>query len=153
MLCTLAASDAPAIRPDPDPALELEVRIAGGTRLSSAELASVAAPAPVTCPTCHGVLSEMKTGPLRYRCQTGHAFSPDAALQAQQHYVDEAVLIALRMMEERLTLVSRMADEARELGRGAIAEVYEGRAQEYERYAATLREAASRTLTMELAAE
>lgn len=150
-LCELARSPAPPFEGKPDPSLELEVRIAGGVRSGSEALARVADPTVLTCPTCHGVLSELKTGPLRYRCQTGHAFNAGSALAAQQNGVDEALLIALRVMEERVTLVSRMAKEAREHGRDSLAEVYERRAQEYDRYAVTLRDAAARTLDPALA--
>jgi two-component system chemotaxis response regulator CheB len=150
-LAEFARSPAPARMALPDPALDLEVRIAAGAPLGSMTLAAVAEPTTLTCPTCHGVLSELKTGPLRYRCQTGHAFTPEAALDAQQSDVDEALLIALRVMEERVTLVTRMANEAREQHRNAIAELYERRVNEYSRYATTLREAAVRVLLPEAA--
>ena len=45
-------------------------------------------------------------------------------------------------MEERVTLVTRMAEEARSTGRNVVAELYERRAEEYGRYASVLREAA-----------
>jgi two-component system chemotaxis response regulator CheB len=123
--------------------LELEVRIALGARLGAERLSSIADPAPITCPHCAGVLSEIKgEGPLRYRCQTGHAFTAEAALAAQETEVDDALRIALRVVEERATLVTRMAAEARALGRLAVAELYEARTAEYGRYAAALREAA-----------
>jgi two-component system chemotaxis response regulator CheB len=149
-LTELAGSPAPAVELPPDPTLELEVRIAAGARLGSARLGDVAAPTTLSCPTCHGVLSELKSGPLRFRCQSGHAFTPEAALRAQETDVDEAVLLALRVMEERVTLVARMASEARERGRIAIAEVYEKSASQYEGYADTLRRAAARLLTPEM---
>lgn len=129
--------------------LELEVMIALGRRLGSERLAAMASPSPLSCPHCHGVLSQMETeGPLRFRCQTGHAFTAEAALIAQEAEVDEALRIALRVMEERCTLVTRMARDARAQGRRAVAELYEARAAEYERYASTLREAATVSLRL-----
>jgi two-component system chemotaxis response regulator CheB len=148
-LIRYAASHAPPHPAPPDATLELEVLIAGGAAPGAAALSRVATPTAITCPTCHGVLSELNERPLRYRCQTGHAFTPEAALQAQQTDVDEALVIALRVMEERVNLVTRMGREAREQGRNAIAELYEGRAEEYGRYTATLRRAAIQTLTPE----
>jgi two-component system chemotaxis response regulator CheB len=142
LLVGLAGRPAPE-SPPPDPTLAFEVRVAAGVGPPPEELASFAAPSRLTCPHCHGVLSQVEmAGPLRFRCQTGHAFSAEAALAAQQRDVDEAVLVALRVMEERCALVSSMAREARESGRNAVAELYETRAEEYGRYAATLREAA-----------
>jgi two-component system, chemotaxis family, protein-glutamate methylesterase/glutaminase len=131
----------------PDPELDLEVRIALGSRLGSTRLRQLAEPSALSCPHCHGVLSELRTpGPLRYRCQTGHAFTAETALAAQQNEIDEALMIALRVMEERVTLTQRMGHEARNQGRDAMAETYEVRADEYSRYAAVLREAAVRAV-------
>ena len=131
----------------PAPGLDLEVRIALGARLGSNALEHLATPSTLSCPHCHGVLSELQTaGPLRYRCQTGHAFTAESALAAQQGEVDEALMVALRVMEERVTLTRRMGREAREQGRNAMAETYEARAEEYDGYAATLRGAASRAI-------
>ena len=79
--------------------------------------------------------------PLRYRCQIGHAYTAEE-LAAQTERVDEAVRLAMRIIEERVVLVERMARDARATGRGAVAELYERRAHEYQGYATTLREAA-----------
>jgi two-component system chemotaxis response regulator CheB len=146
-----APADAPA-----SPELDLEVRIAMGARLGSATLGRLAEPSALSCPHCHGVLSEMQTpGPLRYRCQTGHAFTAETALAAQQGDIDEALMVALRVMEERVTLTRRMCREARDQGRNAMAETYEARADEYARYAGVLREAAIRAVAppVDIAAE
>ena len=95
-----------------------------------------------------GVLSEIKgSRPLRFRCQIGHGYTAEL-LASRIDEVDEAVRIAMRIMEERVTLVTRMADDARQGGRRAVAELYDARAQEYRRYAATLRDAATASLRM-----
>jgi two-component system, chemotaxis family, protein-glutamate methylesterase/glutaminase len=142
LLVELAAQPAEATAPASED-LELEVRIALGARLGAEGLSGIAKPSPITCPHCSGVLSEIKgVGPLRYRCQTGHGFTAEAALAAQENAIDEALRIALRTIEERTSLVTRMGEDARAQGRTAVAELYEGRAREYEGYAVTLREAA-----------
>jgi two-component system chemotaxis response regulator CheB len=125
------------------PELELEVRVAAGVYVGSDKLMTFARPSTISCPSCHGVLSEVKDGgPLRYRCQTGHAYTADAALRDQEGQVDEALRLAMRLMEERHALVERMGREARAQGRSAVAELYEKHAEEYRRYAQTLRRAA-----------
>lgn len=147
LLVELVRSDAGPERERP-PGLELEVRIAAGARLGSARLREIAEPSPLSCPDCGGVMSEVSTGrPLRYRCQTGHAQTAEVMAAANEE-VDEAVRIAMRVMEERVTLVTRMAQDARATGRAAVAELYEERAAEYGRYAATLRNAAVLSLRM-----
>ena len=127
---------------EPPRGLELEVQIAAGTRLGAETLRKIADPSAISCPDCQGVLSEIRgEQPLRYRCQIGHAMTAEVLASRQEH-VDEAMRIALRMMEERVTLVTRMAQDARSSGRSAVAELYEARAEEYGRYATILREAA-----------
>lgn len=124
------------------PGVALEVEIAAGSRLGAETLREIADPSPISCPECHGVLSEMRDGsPLRYRCQIGHAYTAEV-LATRNKEVDEAMRIALRVMEERVTLVTRMAEDARKTGRQAVAELYEARAEEYARYATVLRQAA-----------
>ena len=129
-------------------ALRLEVEIASGRRLDSEHLRELGQPSALSCPECQGVLSEIRgSRPLRFRCQIGHGYTAEA-LASQIDEVDEAVRVAMRIMEERVTLVMRMAEDARESGRRAVAELYDARAQEYQRYAATLRDAATASLRM-----
>jgi len=141
LLMRLVTTDAPEPRPVPK-ALAFEVDVAAGRRLGSAALRRIADPVALTCPDCQGVLSHVRgQKPLRFRCQTGHAFTAEQ-LDAKHELVDEALRVALRVMEERLELVERMARDSRDNGRLALAELYESRAEEYQRYAETLREAA-----------
>lgn len=130
----------------PPASLQLEVAIAGGSRLGSEELLNIADPSALTCPNCQGVLSEVRgEHPLRYRCQIGHAVTAEV-LAGRNDQVNEAMRVALRVMEERVTLVTRMARDARATGRDAVAELYESRAREYSGYAETLRAAAISTM-------
>jgi two-component system chemotaxis response regulator CheB len=132
---------------DPPAGLPLEVQIAAGTRLGAEALRKIADPSAISCPDCQGVLSEVRNEqPLRYRCQIGHAMTAEV-LASRADHVDEAMRVALRMMEERVTLVTRMAEDARQTGRSAVAELYEARAEEYSRYATILREAALASLS------
>lgn len=124
----------------------VEVKIAAGGRIGSEEMRKIADPSALTCPECNGVMSEVRgQKPLRYRCQIGHAETAEI-MAARREQVDEAMSVALRVMEERLTLVTRMGEDARETGRSAVAELYEARAVEYRRYAQILREAAIASL-------
>ncbi|WP_407525713.1 chemotaxis protein CheB [Methylobacterium oryzisoli] len=124
------------------PEIRLEVDIAAGERVDSEVLRRLAEPVALTCPQCMGVLSRVRGAkPLRFRCQVGHAVTADIAAKEQEGAVDEALRVALRIIEERAELVSRMAEEGREAGRKAVAELYRERAIEYRRYADTIRRA------------
>jgi len=127
------------------PELRLEVDIAMGERVDSVRIKKIADPTALTCPSCGGVLSKVRSGnPLRFRCQVGHAYGADIVAKEQEGRVDEAMRVALRIIEERAELVARMADEARQTGRLAVADVYDERAREYREYGDTLRQAALR---------
>ena len=147
VITEVASSNAgPALHPPES--LLLEVEIAAGGRVGSDTLRQLADPSALSCPDCHGVLSEVRDQrPLRYRCQIGHAYTAEL-LASHIEEVDEAVRVAMRVMEERVTLVERMAKDARDTGRSAVAELYEARGQEYRRYATTLREAAVLSVRM-----
>lgn len=122
------------------PEIKLEVEIAAGDRIGSDKLVSMADPVVLTCPACGGVMSEVKESrPLRFRCQVGHAYTADALAREQEGRVDEALRVALRIIEERAELVHRMASDGRRSGRSSVAELYEARAAEYREYADMIR--------------
>jgi two-component system chemotaxis response regulator CheB len=146
VLTDLVREEPGAALPVP-PEIALEVEIAAGERIDTSRLDHIANPAALTCPSCGGVLSKLKAGnPLRFRCQVGHAFTADTLAREQEGRVDEALRVALRIIEERAELVHRMAEEGRETGRRAVAEMYDARAAEYREYADLIRRAVLRTL-------
>jgi two-component system chemotaxis response regulator CheB len=124
------------------PEIRLEVDIAAGERVDSEVLRRIADPAALTCPNCSGVLSAIRGAkPLRFRCQVGHGMTAEILAKEQENAVDEALRVALRVIEERAELVARLADDARNSGRRAVAEMYDERAIEYRSYADTIRRA------------
>lgn len=130
------AGDRPPVPAD----LHLEVAIANGGPTNSPDIAKIAGPSTFTCPDCGGVISEVNGSiPLRFRCQVGHAFTAKALLTQKEESVDEAVRVALRIIEERAGLVSRMSNDAKRAKRMGMAEMYQKRAAEYRGYAETLR--------------
>jgi two-component system chemotaxis response regulator CheB len=124
----------------------LEVQIAAGRNVDTTRIAELGKPVALTCPDCGGVLSEMNGKPLRFRCQVGHAHTSRSLLRHKEGEVDEAMRVALRIIEERAELVSRMGRDASELGRMATADMYFRRAVEYRSYADTLRQAVLRSM-------
>src|SRR3712207_4050877 len=130
------------------PEIRLEADIAAGERIDSEVLRRIAEPSALTCPYCSGVLSTIQGAkPLRFRCQVGHAATAEIVAKEQENAVDEAMRVALRVIEERAELVSRMAQDRRQSGRRAVAEMYEDRATEYRQYADVLRRAVLQSMT------
>ena len=126
----------------PPPELQIEVDIAAGERTNSEVLVKLADPSTLSCPQCGGVLSVVRgSKPLRFRCQVGHALTAEILAREQENSVDEALRVALRIIEERAELVSRMAEDGRRSGRLAVYEMYHERSQEYRQQADVIRQA------------
>jgi two-component system chemotaxis response regulator CheB len=146
LIVSLSREEAPLGRP-PSPQLQIEVETAAGGPLGSERLSEIAEPTALSCPECSGVLSELKSeGPLRYRCQIGHAYTAEIMEARQESALERAMMVALRIVEERLTLVTRMIEEARAQGNTAAADLHEARARDYQEQAAILRRAVAATI-------
>ena len=83
-------------------------------------------PSGFTCPACGGGLWEADEGGIaRFRCRTGHGFSPETLLAEQSHVVEAGLWSALRALEERAAMSRRMAARFRSRGRRLTAERFE----------------------------
>jgi two-component system, chemotaxis family, protein-glutamate methylesterase/glutaminase len=74
------------------------------------------APAPfsfVTCPSCHGSLTERVQGStLEFACHVGHAFSLRSLYSEQADQVEGALWAAVRALEESTSLAQRLAESS-----------------------------------------
>jgi two-component system chemotaxis response regulator CheB len=141
VLARLAQEPAGPPLPIP-PDIGIEVEIALGRAMNSSRLRTIADPAPLSCPQCGGVLSQMRSKPpLRFRCQVGHGFTAEILDRKQEGSVDEALRVALRIIEERAALADSMAEHARVNGRNKSAPMFEERSKEMRGYAETIRQA------------
>ncbi len=126
--------------PPPPDDVRLEVEIALGRPIGAEDMARLAEPSALSCPACGGVLSQMRRAPpLRFRCQVGHAYSAETLNREQEGSVDEAMRVALRIVEERSTLTRKMAAEARNAGRKASAALFDKTAEEARKQSEVLR--------------
>jgi two-component system chemotaxis response regulator CheB len=101
-----------------------------------------AVPSQFTCPECHGSLFEREDGALvRFRCRTGHAFSPETLAASQTQGVEEALWIALRALEENAALLHRLARRASDRGQVRAADRFLSQARGVEKRARVIRDA------------
>jgi two-component system, chemotaxis family, protein-glutamate methylesterase/glutaminase len=112
---------------------EFEFDTAIGTRLG--------AESPFSCPTCGGVLRETPDDILRFRCRVGHAFGADSLLHAQSDTIDDALWMALRSLQERAELSTRLRKRMEQRGQDKLAARYEQRRLEAEQAAVKIRAA------------
>jgi len=98
-------------------------------------------PSPFGCPECGGVLWELPDGKLsRFRCRTGHAYSPETLLAEQSDGIESALWSALRALEESAALARRMAERSQRSQQPLVATRFHERAAEAEANAALLRQ-------------
>jgi two-component system, chemotaxis family, protein-glutamate methylesterase/glutaminase len=68
-------------------------------------------PSPFSCPECGGVLWELNEGELaRFRCRVGHAYTMTTLAEEQTDGAEEALWAAMRALEEKAALASRLAE-------------------------------------------
>ena len=68
-------------------------------------------PSVFACPECNGVLWEFKHGELvHFRCRVGHAYTMANLAEEQVYETEEALWAAMRALEEKAALATRMAE-------------------------------------------
>jgi two-component system chemotaxis response regulator CheB len=94
--------------------MDLEANISTMDRDALAQSNTVGTPSVFSCPDCGGVLAEYYDGDLlRFRCQVGHAFSPESFFASQTEVGNHALWSAYRALHERASLAKRLAEDAR----------------------------------------
>lgn len=114
---------------DPSPLLTVENYIAGMSSGTFSER-SLGPVSGFSCPDCAGSLIEIEPGEDRYRCRVGHAWSAEALLSAQGEALERAMWMALRTLDEKVTLATRMCEQSRRRGTHLLAQRYERLAEE-----------------------
>jgi two-component system, chemotaxis family, protein-glutamate methylesterase/glutaminase len=103
-------------------------------------------PSVFTCPECHGTLWEVQDHHLmRFRCRVGHAYSPESLYAEQSEELEAALWIALRTLEEKVSLTSRLGDQARERGHYRAEKLFLERVRDTEEAAGRIRDVLMKT--------
>jgi two-component system, chemotaxis family, protein-glutamate methylesterase/glutaminase len=121
--------------------LDIEVKIAKQDPAIEHDIRELWERSSYTCPECHGVLLSLKEGAHeRFRCHTGHAFSPDSLLAELTEGVEESLWTTIRYIEESVMLLRHMAQHIRKTD-PVGAEEFTKKADEAQRRAERVREA------------
>jgi len=79
------------------------------------DMSRLGAPSVFTCPSCHGAIWELEDGGLlRFRCHTGHAFSPESLLAEQADGLEDVLYSALRALEEKAVALRRIGERLKQ---------------------------------------
>jgi two-component system chemotaxis response regulator CheB len=52
----------------------------------------------------------MKRGPRRFRCHTGHAYSPGSLLEDHREHTERAVAVLLRLLDDEVNLLAHVRE-------------------------------------------
>lgn len=98
-------------------------------------------PTRYTCPDCGGGLWRETEGPsLRYTCSVGHEYSPASLDELQGKTVETALWAAVRILGDRETLLTELANRADESGRSIGAAHFRDSATEMSTSGSVIRE-------------
>jgi two-component system chemotaxis response regulator CheB len=116
LIARLAREEAGPDMPVPSE-IQVEADIAARGGDSIAQTSTLGARSIMGCPECGGVLTEMRNGNLlRFRCHTGHSYTAESLLAEQGQAVERALLSAMRTLEERAAMWTRLAERNEDLG-------------------------------------
>jgi two-component system chemotaxis response regulator CheB len=97
-------------------------------------------PSPYSCPECGGVLwQDPKDPAMGYECRVGHVYSLDGLLTEQSESIEKALWMGLRALEEKQSLLERLAEQTRSRGLPSAAERFGDAAAQLDEPASVLR--------------
>ena len=131
----------PSAPPDEgDETLQREVAMAVVDEVTHQRAERYGVPSRFACPDCHGVLWDVSgDGPLRFRCETGHAYSAASLDESQVDDVEAALWASLRAIEDKIALARLRASRAAERGLDKLAERFAVQEEAAQQHGATLR--------------
>lgn len=92
------------------------------------------------CPECQGPLWELHNGKLvRYQCLVGHRYSLSSLLEAHAEELEAALWIALRTLEERISLHRRLLERSQGVNNSETRKLFQQRIAEHLKHAKLLR--------------
>lgn len=119
-----------------------EVRVASDENTFDVDIPQYGEMSKLSCPECQGVLTLLKDGEFsRYRCHTGHAFSPEALMEAISEKIENYLFAALRGVDEQVILLNHMGDHFAEANHRKEAAACFRKAREAEQRVALIRDA------------
>lgn len=122
--------------------MDIEVKVAREDNGFESGIMKLGKPSPYTCPECHGVLLQLKEGNrIRFRCHTGHAYSPNSLLAEVTESIETSLWKTLRGIEESEMLMNHMAKHLSETNDSEMAERFLQKSEEANRRASLVRQA------------
>jgi len=98
------------------------------------------APSGLICPECSGPIWETTEGKVnQYRCLIGHAYSPESFVAEEGIAAERALWVAVKTLQERSSLLKRLAERAQGVGQSITAANFKTQAEESDNHAEAIR--------------
>lgn len=105
------------------------------------EISQVGQQTVYSCPDCGGGLWKIKNDRAEHlRCHIGHTYSTDDLVIKQSETIEQTLWVAVRMMEERKLLLSRLANDNKSKGLEKIAADFSERSDQLEHHITNMKE-------------
>ena len=132
LISTMPNSTPPHTSPEEEDFTRFEIDVAIGKNALKRGVLDYGTYSPLTCPECHGALTEYAEGKIRrYRCHTGHAHSSESLLAGIDENIERSTWEVMRGMEESQLLLNHLADSlAEQDGQSPVVAAYRARAAE-----------------------
>jgi two-component system chemotaxis response regulator CheB len=133
LLSVLAQQPAGEAQPLPR-SIRFEVEVARTGQSSMDKMDEFGRRSVLACPDCGGVMWEIEEGDLsRFRCHVGHTYTAELMSLALDESLRRALASAVRALEERAALASKLYNQARSTGHRLLAENWAAKLKEFER--------------------
>ncbi|MCF0048503.1 hypothetical protein LXM25_00460 [Dyadobacter sp. LJ53] len=87
-------------------------------------------PSHFSCPDCGGAMVQIKEGSLvRFKCHTGHGFSPGTLLNEMQEMTEKKLWQSVRSLEEFIMLFNLTSDNLAQAGNARAAAKFKVKAE------------------------
>jgi two-component system chemotaxis response regulator CheB len=124
-LCQQTVTDDPVASEEDRARVALEISIAQDDDAFEKGIMKWGELTPFTCPECHGVLVKLQEDKLtRFRCHTGHAFTPSTLLAGVTAVISETMWQAMRGLEEAVMLLRKMGADLESQGQSNVASLF-----------------------------
>jgi two-component system chemotaxis response regulator CheB len=121
--------------------VQTEARLSSQVATATNSLQAIGKQSAYSCPDCGGGLWAIENDDLtHFRCHIGHTYLPEQLLAHQQKTSEESLWIAVRIMEERKTLLKKMSQDSIRRGSNRLAETYQQRVIELSRHILRLKQ-------------
>jgi two-component system, chemotaxis family, protein-glutamate methylesterase/glutaminase len=114
--------------------IKFEVEIARTGQSSMDKMDEFGRRSVLACPDCGGVMWEIDEGDVsRFRCHVGHTYTAEVMSLALDDNLRRALASAVRALEERAALASKLYNQARTAGHRLLAANWAAKLKEFER--------------------